>query len=111
VTPWTTPCASPRSASSRPRPRVSCLVQRVDMRGVVDRSAPADDVHQSARSCHLARAAQRMTRVNAITMKTTVWVLCTAMPMSELRQRREGSASAKVSNRTVCGIAHGSCRW
>ena len=46
-----------------------------------------------------------------MTMKQTVSALWTAIPMSELRQRREGSATANVSTRMVCGITHGSCRW
>ena len=51
------------------------------------------------------------TRVRAITKKKTVWPLCTAIPIRELRQRRDGSASAKVSTSRVCGITQGSCRW
>ena len=53
-------------------------------------------------------AVQRSTSASAITKKNTDCPLCTAMLIRELRYRRAGRASAKVSTRSVCGITQGS---
>ncbi len=41
---------------------------------------------------------------------TTLWALCTAIPIQALRYRFDGYATMNVSS-SVAGMTYGTCRW
>jgi len=54
--------------------------------------------------------ASQTTRVRTRIAMTTLWALCTAIPIQALRYRLVGYARMNVSS-SVAGIAHGMWRW
>jgi hypothetical protein len=56
------------------------------------------------------RCVCQMTSVRMRIARTTLWALCTAIPIHALWYRFVGYARKNVSS-SVAGIPHGTCRW